>query len=656
MKQPRRPVRAAAAPPARARWHAAVLLAAGVVVYSNSLSGPFIFDDRATILENQHIRDLGDPGRLLSAPTETPVAGRPIVNVTYAINYAIGEFDVTGYHAVNIAIHLLCGLLFFTIARRTLQPLWPAGAGPTAADAAFGAALLWIVHPLNTEAVNYLTQRTESLMALFYLITLYAGVRALESRRAARWAIGAVLVSALGMACKESMVTAPLMVAMYDRVFVFDSFAGAIRARWRLYVGLAATWIVLAILLATSPRTLSAGFTAPDAAPWTYLLNQAVILTHYLELAFWPRALAIYYGWPLPVTLADVWPQMLFIAGLLAATVVALVRRPKLGFLGFWFFVTLAPTSSIVPIATEVGAERRMYLPLMAVVLLVAIGAAWLFGSVMASADAKRKHRARGWMLAATAVAAVLLGAGTLARNREYRSSLMLAETTLARWPTPAAHTVLGTELAAAGFMDRAEAHLRTAVASHPPARYYLGTVLAAQDRGDEALAVLQDYVKGQIPDLDQVLLARAVMGDLLMRRGRFREASEQYRLILAGAPQDNEARRQLAGALVRLQEYDEAVSLYRTVLAERPDDFVSLGGLGVALAARGRFDEAIEAFRRAVAVNPRNSHAHQNLARALLGRGSIDEAAKEIQQALALAPDDPSARELQARIRAARK
>jgi Flp pilus assembly protein TadD len=274
----------------------------------------------------------------------------------------------------------------------------------------------------------------------------------------------------------------------------------------------------------------------------------------------------------------------------------------------------------------------------------------------MASADAKRKHRARGWMLAATAVAAVLLGACTLARNREYRSSLMLAETTLARWPTPAAHTVLGTELAAAGFMDRAEAHLRTAVAGHPPARYYLGTVLAAQDRADEALAVLQDYVKEQIPDLDQVLLARAVMGDLLMRRGRFREASEQYRLILAGAPQDNEARRQLAGALVRLQEYDEAISLYRTVLAERPDDFVSLGGLGVALAARGRFDEAIEAFRRAVAVNPRNSHAHQNLARALLGRGSIDEAEKEIQQALALAPDDPSARELQARIRAARK
>src|ERR1700682_3104801 len=105
------------------------------------------------------------------------------------------------------------------------------------------------------------------------------------------------------------------------------------------------------------------------------------MITRYLRLAIWPRSLVVFYGWPLPLTLGDVMPAALLIVFLLIATAVAMRRQPMLGFLGVWFFVTLAPTSSIIPIATEVGAERRMYLPLLSVIALVVVGAylAWDF-------------------------------------------------------------------------------------------------------------------------------------------------------------------------------------------------------------------------------------------------------------------------------------
>jgi Flp pilus assembly protein TadD len=611
----KRAKRAAKSAPPRPRtsmpWRAGVIVLAGVLAYWNSLSGPFVFDDRGTVLDNRSIEALWDRG-VLSAPRETPVAGRPLVNVSFAINYALGGREVEGYHVANIAIHLLCALLVLGVLRPTLQ----------SADLAFAVALIWTVHPLNSEAVNYVTQRTESLMAMFYLMTLYAATRSRHARPSGAWEMVAVGSCALGMACKESMVTAPLMVLVYDRVFLFESLASALRARRRLYAGLAATWLVLAALMATAPRSLSAGFSAHDAAPWTYLLNQAVMVTHYLRLAIWPRSLTLFYGWPLTLTLGDVWPYALFIGSLLAATIAALARRPRLGFWGVWFFVTLAPTSSIVPIATEVGAERRMYLPSTAVIALVVIGAFTVRDLVrrswprLASPALIRAAATAGRVvLVATTV---LLAAFTHARNREYASSLVLAETTVERWPTPGAHSMLGTELAAAGRFDEAEAHLREAAPDYPPARYYLATVLARGGNTREAMALFQEFIKQQPPELDQVHLARGQLADLYMRQQQLEPAIEQYRMMIAAHPLDTDVRSLLANALVRQQSYDEAIAQYRLYLAERPDDGRALAGLGIALAAMGRLDEAITAFRRAVALDPGSAHAQQNLARAL--------------------------------------
>src|SRR5439155_17807273 len=153
---------------------------AGILAYTNSISGPFILDDQSTIADNRQIREWWRPSSVLAPEADTAIAGRPVVNLSLAMNYAIGGLDVRGYHVVNIAVHLVCGLLAFGVLRRTFdRPRLRDRFGSSGVDIAFAAALLWVVHPLTSEVVDYLTERTESLMALFYLLTMYASIRAI---------------------------------------------------------------------------------------------------------------------------------------------------------------------------------------------------------------------------------------------------------------------------------------------------------------------------------------------------------------------------------------------------------------------------------------------------------------------------------------------
>jgi len=154
-----------------------IIAAAALAAYANSFHGPFVFDDFGTIAQNRTIRHLWPIWAPLSPPTEgMPVTGRPIANLSFAINYAFGGLNVWGYHAANLAIHVLAGLTLFGIIRRTLARLGMAGA----TGLACGIALIWTLHPLQTESVTYISQRAESLMGFFYLLTLYLFIRSVD--------------------------------------------------------------------------------------------------------------------------------------------------------------------------------------------------------------------------------------------------------------------------------------------------------------------------------------------------------------------------------------------------------------------------------------------------------------------------------------------
>ena len=625
-----------------------MILCAGAAAYANALAGPFVFDDSLSIVENLQIRRVWTPAVLFPA-RELPVAGRPIVNLSFAINYAVGGLDVRGYHVWNIATILLCGLVLFGIVRRTLElEGLKSRFGRNAANLAFASGLIWVLHPLNTEAVDYVTQRTESMMGLFYFVTIYASIRA-RGRHRNLWEAMAVTACAIGMGCKESMVTAPIMVVIYDRVFVFESMRQALRERARFYTALAATWGVLAGLMWSGPRVHSAGF-ATNVGPWEYLLNQSVMILQYLHLSVWPGLLVINYGRPRAMTLSDVAPQAFIVTLLLLLTVVMLVKRPKLGFLGVWFFITLAPASSIVPIATEVGAERRMYLPLAALIVLgvIAIQLAWdrLRGTRPQAVTGGRERwaSAAAWLL--LAVVASACAEGTRLRNRDYASALALARTVLERRPSDIAHLMVGTELILAGDPGAAVPHLRQASQSEPRAYYSLGMEFFKERRLDEAIDNLQQFVARE-PLLLEVVSARTTLGRAFSMQKKWKLASEQFRLVLAMRPTDIEAHGLIATALFMQRSFDEANSRYVQYLTYRPNDTAALTNLGIGLAAAGKGSEAVNVFRRAVDLSPQSGDYRRNLANALLDQNRFEEAAQQAQRAVAMTPQDPVAHEL---------
>jgi tetratricopeptide (TPR) repeat protein len=613
-----------------------LLVVAGAVVYANSLSIPPVVDDHQTIFENPQIRSLWTPDVLMPA-RELPVAGRPLVNVSLAVNYALGGTNPVGYHLFNLVIHLACGLLLFALLRRALAlPNAAAALTEHATAIASATALLWLVHPLTSEAVDYITQRSESMYALLLLLTLYASVRGLE-RAAWGWRALAVCACILGAGVKESIVIAPLLVALFDRLFVFPSWRSAFAQRWRFYAGLGISWLLLAAIQTTGPRLRSAGFNS-GVGVWDYLLNQCQMIARYLWLTVWPGPLVVFYGPPATLTAADVWPYGLVVLVMLAATVIALRERPVIGYLGAWFFVSLAPTSSILPIATEVGAERRMYVPLMALLAGVVMLAAWLI--------AQRTAIVRRTAYALLVAIAVALAARTIVRNGEYADPLRLARLTLDRWPAASSELMLGEQLWAADRRDEALPHLRAAAAGWPRAHYSLGVALINRGDVDEGIRELRTFIDVE-PLLVEVPAAHVALARALARRNEWSAAAAEARQAVAKAPFDADANGVLADTLFHQENVADAVPAYQRYLQLRPDDTAALMNLGILLASSNRLNDAVAAFSRAVQLQPSDGPARRNLATALLDANRVDEAAAAAREAVRLLPQDAVAYDL---------
>lgn len=612
-----RPLQRPAARPFNGGPIAAIILL-GLATYWTALRAPFIWDDTTAILQNPTIQGLLPVWRPWIPPLETPVARRPLVNVSFAVNYALDGFHPTAYHASNLALHIIAALLLFAVVRRTLQgERLRARFGADSTLLALIASVAWLVHPLCVEVVAYATQRTESMMGCFLLLTLYGAIRSREPGAPSRWQRMTVTACVCGMASKESMAVAPLVVALYDRVFLFDSLREMVRARRRLYAGLALTWGVLGLLLWLRPHStvgLSTG-----VSPLTYALNQAQIIPHYLRLALWPDALVLDYGLPRPLTIQAVSGGIAVMAALVAATAVALVRWPAAGFPCAVFFLTLMPTSSVIPIATEVGAERRMYLPLAAlVVLAVTVG----YRVVARSAAAIRPRRRATVRAAAAAmtIACIAVLAIRSARRSDQFSSAAIWRSSVEHRPNGRARASYATALLAAGDSDAAVAQIRLATADFPPAHAALGNELAAAGRYEEAARELRLFIDAAPAGTNRLPVQR-LLGDVLLAQGRFAEGAAIYESTLAvararGHDTDWQRLLTLAKVYVEMGQPQRAVPHARAAARRNPDDASAQNILGIALAADRQLLEARDRFRLAVRLAPTRDDVRANLAR----------------------------------------
>jgi hypothetical protein len=464
---------------------AVVLAAATIAAHAPAWRGAFVSDDISEIAENPAIRVLWPPW--VPMMEGTPMPHRPLPYYTFALNYAVHGLDPRGYHAANLAIHLANGWLVWWVGREILRRL---GAGDAAGGIALAAATLWLVHPLCTQAVDYIYQRIESLGALAILGTVACFLRASpqslagasgfrkisEVDRASGWLAASVAASAAGMLCKEHVVAAPVVVLLVDWLVVrwrqaapWRSLLDAAAARPAYYAALFATPLV-AVALVVLQRQRFTDFEQVLAGPLLYAANQPLVIGEYLRRAIVPAPLCLdWYRIPIdsPALLV---PGIGAIALALAVAAWGVTHARGLALVILLFLVLLAPTSSVLPV-NDLMVEHRMYLP-----LAVLCTAAAAVGHVLLV-----RHCAAGRRLvvggAIVGIVAALLAATTWARCHAYQSRLVMwADVVLKSPRNPRGWQTLAVELWQAGALDRALEAVDTSLAIVPDSEVSLAT------------------------------------------------------------------------------------------------------------------------------------------------------------------------------------
>ena len=566
---------------ALARLFPTLLILAAFAAYANSFSVPYIFDDLTAIEENPYIERLLPLERSLAAPPQSSLAGRPAVSFSFALNYAFGGRSVGGCHLVNLAIHVLAALALFGVVRRTLtttrmRETW--GRSPT--GIAMASSLLWMLHPIQTASVTYIVQRAESMMALCYLLTLYCFIRSAKGNAQGGrigWLTAAVAASLLGMSSKEAMATAPAAILFYDRVFLSRSWEETLRRRGLAHAALWGTLLLLVVLVAGGPRSGSAGFGLKAVTSLDYARAQFGIILHYLRLSLIPYPLVLDYDWPPMRSWGPALAPMAGVIALLGVAIWALWRHPAAGYAAFCFFLILAPTSTVVPIA-DLAFEHRMYLPLAALVVLATSGGAALLRRMLP--DEGRRLRTSFAIVAAIA----LVYAGlTLQRNSDFRTPESVWRGVIARRPAnPRGYNNLGMLLNASQKYQAALPLLRT------------------------ALALKRDYAD-----------AHYNLGNALAHTGEVDGAMAEYRRTLEIDPGYWKAQNNLGGMLFAKGQLDAALQRVDRALEFNPGYPDAHNNRGSILATGGRFEEAIREYATALRLKPDYAEARENLLRA---------------------------------------
>jgi len=578
-------------PPQRdVRWFPLLIVAAAFLGWSNSYLCSFIFDDTGMILRNPRIHHLWPPWEAITVPT------RFVADLSFAANAAIGGFNPADFHMTNLLIHVVAGLLLYGLMRRLLllprlRPLF----GEAAAPLALTIALMWLVHPLQTESVTYIVQRIEALMGLFYLLVLYTFVRSADSPHPKRWLTLSWFCCLVGMGTKEVIVTAPLAVFLCDGILVSDSWREAIRRHWRYHLALASTLIFFLLLFWLSTiRAQAAGGLFTKANRWDYLLTQSQSIVRYLRLSFVPTGLCLDYRWPLVHSPAEVWPELLAVAGLLFVTAWGTIRRRLFAFPAACFFVVLAPTSSLI--ALDAIFEHRMYLPLASVLALFVLAAYRLLH--LAPAGDGTKPRLRSLCAGVFAFAVVLLFVVlTRQRNLDYRSEEAMWRDVLHKRPD----------------------NYRTYIS--------LSTALVSENRPQEAIEVCHDLLR-RLPDF-----SRLPFDEIERRFNRDRTVpAAEYAM----------GRNNLGAALLEMDRIEEAKSNFIESVRVMPAGPWGFSNLGKTLFFERRYEEALLQWQEALRLQPNDVQTHTFLGITYVMLKRLPDAVRQYETAIQIAPGSP--------------
>ena len=546
-------------------FHLALIIVLGFIVYANSFHVPFIFDDQDSIFGNQVIRSLANFFSNSSGYEYNP--GRYIGYLSFALNYRLGGLDVTGYHCVNLAVHLANAMLVYALVLLTCRSPFLEGSfpSPVSRRIALFAGLLFVVHPVQTHAVTYIVQRLTSLMTLFFLLAmvLYAWLRVSgEGRRTLGGVlyVGALAAVVLAMKTKENAFTLPVAIALYECLF----FRGQTRRRVLLLLPFMACLLIIPFTMLNIGKP--AGEVITDVSRVTqnqallsrpeYLFTQFRVIVTYLRLLVFPVGQTLDYDYPFYRSMADppVLASFLFLLGIVGGAAYLLFRSrtgPRwlrlVAFGIFWFFLTLAVESSVIPIV-DVIYEHRVYLPFVGVAIATA--------TFMVTLAERLSGRVAGkWVIGATLATIVLLGAATIKRNEVWGDSITFWRDVVSKSPNKSR-----------GYNN-------------------LGLSLADTDRKEEAIPLLQRAVALDANNAEAFYNLGRVY---LFYPDRVNDAIPLFQRALELKPDYDDAAINLAAAYIKLRKPAEAEKLVTAVIARDPDKPAAHFNLGVAYCLGG--------------------------------------------------------------------
>ncbi len=604
----------------------AVILVITVGAYHGVVANQFVLDDTHTVARNPAVHSLAQVGEWLVSPYAASGMRdypnyRPVLIASYALDYALWGASPVGFHTTNLLIHLGVVILVFVLGRRLASEPWAAAC----------AAGVFALHPINAEAVNYVTARSSSLATLAVLGAIWAAAKA-DEQGARTWRVLSYVLGIAALGTKEIAVVLPVLVVVWRRTAYGSTEPWVVTLRssiswWLLVGGFLAfrAWILWGLA--------QSAISGPGVTVWRNALLALKIYAVSLGEWWWPNALAVDHAWPWWVSGYDALVITGSLAAALTATMVLMRRTPQLGWYAAWFWVAILPTGAL-------GFVSRLTLYQDNRVYLAGVGLAWLAGHLMAATLRWASIRPVGRIAAAFAVI-VMIGAAVkadAARTAVWADRASLWDDVLAKYPASLmahngkgmvafdagrfeeardwfertvrlfpgyaeGHKNLGVTFTRLGDWDRSIAALEFALSIHPEyleARITLGKVYERIGRPDLAL---QTYDRALTDDPGHmVLLARTAW--LLAQMGRPLEAVERYRRVVATGQADPETVMDYGVLLLRMERWAEAEQVFSSMAARDQGSYVARFNLGTALEGRGAWERAVETYRGAASLN----------------------------------------------------
>lgn len=604
-----------------------------LLLYFNSLKGIFIFDDAHSIITNLYIKNIRHIPMFFkgyyTSDTEVPVGMfRPLLLLTFSFNYLFSGLSPIGYHIINTLLHFLNGILFYYLLRLLFSGRANPQKGNLTQEFPFTLSvfisLLFLAHPLNTEAVAYISSRSDLLV---YFLILLAFTCYLKRKF---WVTFFLYIFAL--LTKETALVLPFLIAAHLFIFYKNEKDNPRASIFFFYLAIIALsafyWFIRQGILDSIPAQNS----PPPRGPWPNILTQSGVTFYYLRLFLWPHPLTIHHNFPILYSLSD--PRaFLSISAVISLIILGFVLRKKYPLIGFglgWYFICLIP--KFYGSLNIVASEHHFYLPSFGVYLILAALTKDLFLKF------KRK-----FIISAVGIIC-LFTILVWFRNYEYKDEYTFWRSALAADPSsPIAHYNVGMVYMNMGLYPEAEAKFKKSLELAPKnaanlfknIRENTATVYRMQGKYKESLALFLKNIESGLYNFGTY----QNLGVLYQEMKDDKKAEEAWRKGLGLNPKSSGILYNLARLYTRKKAFTKAKEYFQQAIDVNPDFFAVYFGLGNVLEEEGEIDAAIKAYAKAASLKPNFVDVHYRLG-TLYAQRSNPKALFEFRITIRLAPD----------------